>query len=70
MKVRGVGGGGAIPYKGGRGGGDNPCKGWKGGCSSQYSASGGRGVWPPLPPKKGGGRVRKIKISAIGVGGD
>jgi len=28
------------------------------------------GAWPPLPPKKGGGRVRKIKISAIGVGGD
>ncbi len=60
---------------------------------SQCLSSGGQGAWPPLPPKKGGGRVltalntgltyvgiynetkrirrmRKIKISAIGVGGD
>jgi hypothetical protein len=60
---------GANPYKGG-GGGDNPCKGWKGGCSSQYSASGGRGGVAALPTKEGRGKGAQNKISALGVGGD
>jgi hypothetical protein len=60
---------GANPYKGG-GGGVIPARVGRGAAPRSIRLLEAGGAWPPLPPKKGGGRVRKIKISAIGVGGD
>ncbi len=46
------------------GGGDNPYKGWKGGRSPSSFRLLDQGPWPPLPPKKGGGRV----LTALNTG--
>ena len=65
----------------GGGGGDNPCKGWKGGCSTQYSASGGRGGVAAPPTKEGRGKGSQNKnkrnrsgrgliIGVVGEGGE